>query len=114
MWLDDSRGHFVDWSTQRWVELTGRRVTLAECPWLEGPAGKPAGIGADFFDSYAASSALRLERGPGGLIPDFSILNSNEFNSGRISPAVVHFYQRTSEYELDAWSQWCGAFRPFG
>jgi hypothetical protein len=92
MWLDDSSGHFVDWSTQRWVELTGRRVTLAECPWLDGPAGSPAG----------------------GLIPDFSVLNSNQFNTGRVSPAVVHFYQRTSEYELDAWSRWCGAFRPFG
>jgi hypothetical protein len=115
MWLDDSRGHVVDWSTQRWVELTGRRVTLAECPWLEGPAGSPAGIGRDFFDSYTSANALRLERvAGGGLIPVFSILNSNAFNTGRISPAVVHFYQRTSEYELDAWSQWCGAFRPFG
>ena len=114
MWLDDSRGHVVDWSTQRWVELTGRRVTLAECPWLEGPAGSPAGIGKDFFDSYSSTNALQLERSGGGLIPDFSVLNSNQFNTGRVSPAVVHFYQRTSEYELDAWSQWCGAFRPFG
>ena len=115
MWLDDTRGHFVDWSTQRWVEATGRRVTLADCPWLEGPAGSPAGIGKDFFDSYSATNALRVERsGAGGLIADFSVLNSNEFNTGRVSPAVVHFYQRTSEYELDAWSEWCGAFRPFG
>jgi hypothetical protein len=115
MWLDNSRGHLVDWSTQRWVEFTGRRVTLAECPWLEGPAGNPGGIGKDFFDSYSSANALRVERsGGGGLIPDFSVLNSNAFNTGRISPGVVHFYQRTSEYELDAWSQWCGAFRPFG
>ena len=27
---------------------------------------------------------------------------------------MVHFYQRTCEYDLDAWSQWCGAFQPFG
>jgi len=114
MWLDDSRGHLIDWSTQRWVEWTGRRVTLAECPWLEGPIGKPAGIGRDFFDSYAEANALRLTRGSGGLIPDFAQLNSNAFNTGRIAPGVVHFYQRTAEYELDAWSQWCGAFRPFG
>ena len=115
MWVDDSRGHLVDWSTQRWVELTGRRVTLAQCPWLDGPAGNPAGIGRDFFDRYTSANALRAERAAGGgLIPDFSVLNSNAFNTGRISPAVVHFYQRTSEYELDAWSQWCGAFRPFG
>lgn len=114
MWLDDSRGHLIDWSTQRWVEVTGRRVTLDECPWLEGPIGKPSGIGRDFFDQYAAANALRLSRAEGGLIPDFALLNSSAFNTGRISPAVVHFYQRTSEYDLDAWSQWCGAFRPFG
>ena len=114
MWLDDSRGHLVDWSTQRWVGLTGRRVTLDQHPWLEGPAGAPSGIGKDFFDAYSSANALRVDRSGGGLIPDFSILNSNAFNTGRISPAVVHFYQRTSEYDLDAWSQWCGAFRPFG
>ena len=114
MWLDDTRGHAVDWSTQRWVEITGRRVTLDACPWLEGPAGAPAGIGRNFFDEYSAANALRLGQDGGGLVPDFSVLNSNAFNTGRISPAVVHFYQRTSEYDLDAWSQWCGAFRPFG
>lgn len=114
MWLDDSRGHLIDWSTQRWVELTGRRTTLADSPWLEGPIGRPAGIGRDYFDAYAAEHALRLNRNDSGLIPDFAQLNSSAFNTRRISPAVVHFYQRTSEYDLDAWSQWCGAFRPFG
>ena len=27
---------------------------------------------------------------------------------------MVSFYEQTSNYELDAWAQWCGAFRPFG
>jgi len=114
MWLDDSRGHLIDWSTQRWVELTGRRVTLADHPWLEGPAGSPDGIGRDFFDAYASAHSLRLDRRGGGLIPDFSVLNSNGFTGAAISPAVVHFYQHTSDYDLDAWSQWSGVFRPFG
>jgi len=115
MWLDDARGYLVDWVTQRWVQLTGRKVFFVDYPWLDGPAGKPAGIGATFFDGYAAEHGLRVLRGqPTGLVPDFETLRSGAFDPGSISPAVIDFYARTSAYDLDAWSQWCGAFRPFG
>jgi hypothetical protein len=62
MWLEVawlSRG----WSTQRWVQATGRRVALAKCPRLDGPVGSTTGIGREFFDDYAVKHALRLERG---------------------------------------------------
>ena len=115
MWLDDTRGHAIDWSTQRWVQLTGRRVSLDECPWLSGPIGKPAGIGADFFASYAAERSLRVaDEGPGGLLPDFFCLTGPRFDASAVSPDVAAFYERTSEYDMDVWSHWCGAFRPFG
>jgi hypothetical protein len=115
MWLDDARGNIVDWTTQRWVQLTGREVSLADHPWLDGPAGKPTGIGTSFFDVYANDRGLRLLRGQSsGLVPDLEALRSTGFDPGAISPAVVDFYERTSTYDLDAWSQWCGLFRPFG
>lgn len=115
MWLGVARGHLVDWSTQRWVQVTGRRVALADCPWLDGPVGPPTGIGRKFFETYAAENALRQEhRQPAGLIEDFRSLAGPEFDPLAVSAAVGRFYERTSEYELDAWSQWCGAFRPFG
>src|SRR5436853_630067 len=63
MWLDDRRGHLVDWATQRWVRSTGRRVSLTDAQWLDGPAGKPTGIGTSFFDTYAGERGLRLLRG---------------------------------------------------
>lgn len=28
--------------------------------------------------------------------------------------AIAAFYERTSDYDIDVWSHWCGAFRPFG
>lgn len=31
MWIDDACGDLVDWTTQRWVQATGRRVSLGEC-----------------------------------------------------------------------------------
>jgi hypothetical protein len=36
------------------------------------------------------------------------------FDTRLVHPAVRRFYERTSEFELEAWSEWCGAFRPFG
>jgi hypothetical protein len=115
MWLDDARGNLLDWMTQRWVRWTGHRVSFGDHPWLDGPAGKPTGIGADFFDDYAAERGLRVLRGqPAGLVDDFAVLRSDAFDPSAISPAVIDFYARTSAYDLDAWSQWCGVFRPFG
>jgi hypothetical protein len=115
MWLDDTRGHVADWTTQTWVRLTGRRVALAEQPWLDGPAGRPAGIGVSFFEAYALDHPVHLRRGePSGLLPDLEGLRSPAFEPSRVAPAVAAFYTRTSAYDLDAWSQWTGAFRPFG
>lgn len=31
-----------------------------------------------------------------------------------VHPAVARFYEHTADYTMDAWSHWCGAFRPFG
>lgn len=115
MWLDDARGHAVDWSTQRWVQLTGRRVSLDEHPWLSGPMGKPSGIGARVFETYAAESSLRLaDAEPSGLLPEFRRLAGPHFDPAAVAPAVAEFYEHTSEYDMDVWSHWCGAFRPFG
>jgi hypothetical protein len=115
MWLDDRRGQFIDWSTQRWVQLTGRRVLLRDHPWLEGPVGKPTGIGTGFFAAYAAEHALRVTRIPiCGLLPDIRQLAGPDCDPTRIARGVADFYERTSEYEPDTWSQWCGAFKPFG
>lgn len=115
MWLDDRKGRLVDWLTQRWVQATGRSVSLAAQPWLDGPAGRPAGIGARFFDDYASAHGLRVFHGhPSGLIAHFDSLRSSGFDPSHISPGVVAFYSSTSAYDLDAWSQWAGLFRPFG
>lgn len=116
IWLGDRRGHLSDWVTQRWVQLTGRRVALATQLWLAGPVGGTRGIGLDYFEQLAGQSgyALRADDGVRGLIPDFSVLAASDFDPDRVDAAVRAFYERTSTYELDAWSEWCGAFRPFG
>jgi hypothetical protein len=58
----ESRGALVDWTTQRWVQATGRRVALEECSWLEGPVGDVDVIGADFFVRFADREGARPKR----------------------------------------------------
>ena len=112
-WLGDKRGYLTDWVTQQWVRTTGRKVDLAEQTWLDGPAGGLRQIGKEFFADYARARHLEVVRdGRRGLVRDFGELELDD--SAAVSTAIRDFYERTSEYELDAWSEWRGLFRPFG
>lgn len=113
MWLGPKRGHLTDWTTQLWVKATGITTDLQSSPWLEGPIAKPTGIGVRFFDDFAADSGLSVASGT-GLIKNLAELSGTDFRLEDIPPEVRHFYQNTAEYELDAWSEWCGFFKPFG
>ena len=118
IWLGEARGYLTDYVTQRWVRLTGRRIEMERDAWLAGPIGSARGIGRQYFAELARAESLELRRGATGeergLIPNFEALAAPDFDPSRVSPAVVDFYARTSAYELDAWAEWCGLFRPFG
>lgn len=115
-WLGDRRGHLADWVTQRWVELTGRAVDVRRAPWLESPMGSTRGIGVGYFRELAAAQGLEVrDDGPeAGLLADFGQLAGPGFDTSLVQPGVADFYEHTGAYELDAWAEWCGPFRPFG
>ena len=116
IWLGEERGFLPDWATQRWVQLTGRRVSFDEAPWLVGPTGLTTGIGATAIERAAKSEGLVAvdQRSTCGLIPNLSQLRAAGFEPGRVSPQVRAFYEQTSRYEIDVRSGWTGLFRPFG
>lgn len=116
IWLGRKRGHISDWLTQRWVQFTGRSVNLSAEPWLAGPTAPTTGIGSDYFATLARSEGLRLHQSerPTGVMSDFAALRGASFEPGNIHPSITRFYEGTSAYELDAWAEWCGFFRPFG
>jgi hypothetical protein len=116
IWLGEKRGYLTDWTTQLWVEATGQRTSLSENPWLAGPVGDTRRIGGDCFRQIATREGLALEDGPSsrGIVPDFSALEGPQFRHLAVARGVREFYEHTGAYELDAWAQWCGAFRPFG
>lgn len=115
LWLGSRRGYFSDWVTQRWVKATGRRVDLTRDPWLAGPVGPTTKIGRDYFENIARFEGLEIRRtGVRGLLGDFAALRGPSFDPDQVHPSVVAFYEQTSAYDLDAWAQWSGTFRPFG
>lgn len=110
------RGRIVDGVTQRWVRATGRAVDGSRHPWLEAPVGDVDVIGKDFFHRYASRQGWTVveDSRPRGLIRDFTSLRAPSCDPGSVDPEIARFYEETSEYEFDVWSQWAGAFRPFG
>ena len=115
IWLGSKRGYLTDWLTQRWVQVTGRRVDLLSDDWLSGPTAPTTGIGPDYFESFANREALRIERpGKAGVLTDFSLLRGSAFDPSKVDASIVQFYEQTAAYQLDAWAEWCGVFRPFG
>jgi hypothetical protein len=115
-WLSSRHGYLTDWFTQRWVQWTGRAIDLHQDAWLDGPVGKPTGIGKEYFDELAQEQGLAVRRNSpdSGLIESFALLASSTFDPTAVHPVVADFYEHTSTYDLDAWGEWCGLFRPFG
>lgn len=111
-----SRGRLVDEVTQLWVRVTGRKVDPREAPWLVGPVGDVLGVGASFFDEWAAQHGLRIlppEDSP-GLLTRFTALAGPGFDPQVVSPAIAAFYERTTAWELRIVPRWRGLFRPLG
>jgi hypothetical protein len=99
--------------TQAWVMGTGRRFEPHCNPWLEGPIGDPRRIGNDFFERLAERQGLRVREGS-GLLQNAASLLPDDGSRALLNPQVARFYEFASRYRLDAWSEWNGAFRPFG
>lgn len=110
------RGALVDRTTQRWVRFTGRRVDLDECLWLRGPVGEVDVIGTDFFARLADREGLTVvtDGPPRGLVENFEDLAESACDPLQLDAQIAEFYEQTSEYEFDLWSEWHGGFRPFG
>jgi len=115
IWLGEKSGYLSDWVTQQWVRSTGRRIQLADHRWLDGPTGNTRIIGKGFFQEYAKRDDLEIVEGRScGLVEDFNSLAGALFDPGRVAAMVRDFYERTTAYDLDNWSEWHGFFKPFG
>ncbi|MCI0458030.1 MAG: hypothetical protein L0Z62_13785 [Gemmataceae bacterium] len=89
-----------------WVRLTGKRIARREAAWLECPMGPRGRIGSEFYTRLAEQQQLKLLPAlDHGLLPDFTTLRGIAFDPERVCPEVRDFYEHTSCYRLEAWSE---------
>lgn len=93
------------WFIYALIFIFGRRHRSDEVAWLAGPMGSDR-IGDRPYEEVAAAEHLSLERSArrGGLIPDFDVLRSAEFDPARVDGRIRDFYENTAGYELDTWA----------
>ncbi len=111
-----SRASLIDPVTRQWVRLTGRRVDLADYPWLDGPVGDPETVGHEWISREAArlGGTLVHDDDEAGLLASMSALAGQTFEPRRLRREIADFYERTARWRLELWSQWSPAAWPFG
>jgi hypothetical protein len=93
-------------SIRQWVRMTGRLIARRDAPWLDCPMGPPGRIGAEFYNYLAEREKLRIQpAADAGLLPHFDALRGPDFDPDRVCPEVRDFYEHTSCYRLEAWSE---------
>jgi hypothetical protein len=96
------------------VRLAGRCVARRDATWLDCPMGPQGRIGGAFYARLAQSERLTIRTAEGdGLLPDFDALRGSGFDPDRVCPEVRDFYEHTSSYRLEAWSEAPLHSRPF-
>lgn len=107
---------FQDWFTQQWVILWGRKFNPLKEEWLHGPFGELNGIGEEFIYQLAQKENLTIKRNipSAGLLKSIQQLKLNESELNKLSPKVVDFYEKTSNYELLMEVKWSFFFKILG
>lgn len=109
-------GHPLDWITQAWVKITGTRFDPTQDYWLLGPIGDTDLIKDKFFRKLAQDQDFEIKENQtdSGLLDSFADLELSQVEKNLLHPRIIDFYEKTSNYNFEVWSEWCGFFRPFG
>lgn len=105
-WVTAIVGKTGAWIIYRLISIFGRTFRWEDVPWLMGPLGGDT-IGEAPYREVAAAEGLLLERSArdGGLVPSFDSLRSVRFDPAQLHPLVREFYEHTSAFAMDVWSQ---------
>lgn len=116
MWINKRVGNLQDWITQVWVKVTGKRFNPKKDIWLIGPIGDTEIIKDKFIQDIAQKENLEIQENlkDSGLIEDFNDFRLTPKEIELIHPKVIEFYEKTSNFNFEVWSEWCGFFKPFG
>ncbi|MGF1656106.1 MAG: hypothetical protein ACFCU3_03910 [Verrucomicrobiales bacterium] len=98
----------LDWLSQYWNIRCGRRVDMKEDAWLLGPIGAIGERAETFIDRIAQAEGLATNPAGLGLVDDLNTFDVS------VKPSIKSFYERTSEFTIDAWTRWNPIFGTFG
>ena len=107
----------LDLATRTFWRVTGRPVDLAGSEaWLTAPMHDGQTIGDGWLQAAATAlgGTVREHADGGGLVPDLAELDGTCFRAADLRPEVRHFYEHTSEWRMEVWTQWNPLFAPGG
>jgi hypothetical protein len=107
--------HPFDRAALLWMRTTSRPVPRVQTPWLIGPMAGTEVVGGGWVEREAIRIGGSLSTGPDhGLLPSFFALAGERFDPSRVDPRIADFYEHTTRWRLDLWSEWSAVAWPFG
>lgn len=102
--------------TQIWVKATGRKINPNEFEWLIGPIGNTDIIKNKFIFELAEKENLEIQKNSpnSGLLDRMEEIGISEEELSLLNKKVADFYENTSNYDFEVWSEWKSLFKPFG
>ena len=97
--------------------LKGRPIDLAGAgQWLSAPMHNGQTIGDGWLQAAAAThhGTVREDVPGGGLLADMAQLDGPGFEAAELRPEIRDFYEHTSDWRMEVWTQWNPAFQPGG
>jgi hypothetical protein len=107
----------LDRVTRTFWRLKGRPVDLAGVEqWLSAPMHHGQTIGDRWLQAAAAThrGTVLDDVAGGGLLADMAELDGPDFEAADLRPEIRHFYEHTSEWLMEVWTQWNPVFQPAG
>ena len=102
--------------TQIWVKISGKRINPKDFKWLIGPIGNTDIIKDKFIFELAEKENLEIQKNlpNSGLLKKMEQIGISDQDKNRLNEKVADFYENTSNYDFEVWSEWKGIFKPFG
>jgi len=95
--------------------LTSRRLDRERGSWLVGPSAQRDIVGHGWVQRLADELGGTTSVGPDhGLLTSFGALAGARFRPDDVDPRIADFYEHTTRWRLDLWSEWSAYAWPFG
>lgn len=107
----------LDRVTRTFWRVKGRPVDLSGAErWLSAPMHNGQTIGDEWLRAAADvhGGAVHERVKGGGLLADMTQLDGPGFRAVDLRPEIRDFYEHTSDWRMEVWTQWNPLFQPAG